>query len=361
MIKEIKIQNYKSIQNLDLPLQPINIFIGANGAGKSNFINFFKLINRVYTQNLQNFLGGNIDAFLYFGQKFSEKLSGALVFENNAIYFQIKPKTHSNTGIITELGDFFDKNNTNDFTKWQKWHKVIWDKNVEESTLINQKKWRSYHLKNYLEGLKIYHFHDTSETSPLKKIADIHNNQYLKENGENLASYLYYLQEKHSNHFRKIEMAMQSIAPFFQKFQLKPNKLNEQTIGLNWVEKDNDFLFNAHYLSDGSLRFMALATLLIQPEPPKTIIIDEPELGLHPVAISKLAGMIKNASAKSQIIISTQSVELINHFEANDIITVDRKEKQSIFTRQSEDDLANWLQDYTIGELWNKNLIGGRI
>ncbi len=360
MIQKIIIGNYKSIQYLNLTLQPINILIGANGAGKSNFISFFKLVNRIYTQQLQNFLGGNIDAFLYFGQKYSEQLAGCLVFEKNAIYFTLKPKTNTNTAFISELGDFFNKNNTPEFLH-NNWDKIIWDKYTEESTLINNKKWRANYLKSYLEGLKIYHFHDTSETSSLKKMSDIHDNQYLAEDGRNLASYLYYLQEKHANYFKKIEMAVQNVTPFFQKFDLKPNKLNDNQIELRWIERDNDFPFSVHYLSDGSLRFVALATLLIQPNPPKTIIIDEPELGLHPLAIAKLAGLIKNASAKSQIIVSTQSTELINEFSPNDIITVDRKEKQSVFIRQNEENLKMWLEDYTMGELWKKNIIGGRL
>ncbi len=359
MIKQVIIKNYKSIKDVNLSLNPINILIGANGAGKSNFIHFFKLINHIYTQNLQSFLGGNFDAFLHFGQKFSQSLEGTLVFDANAIYFKITPKALSNTGIIEELSDYFNTKNQKDFLP-KTWNHQIWDKFTEESNLKNEKRWRANYLKELFENLKIYHFHDTSDTSPMKKMWDTNDINSLAENGRNLAPFLYHLQEFYPNDFKKIEMNVQAVTPFFQKFELK-NTSTKNEIELRWVEKGNDYSFNSHHLSDGSLRFIALATLLGQPNPPKTIIIDEPELGLHPLAIAKLAGMIQNATAKSQIIVSTQSVELINYFEPEDIITVDRKNQESIFTRQSSELLADWLEDYTMGEIWKKNIIGGRL
>jgi predicted ATPase len=131
-------------------------------------------------------------------------------------------------------------------------------------------------------------------------------------------------------------------------------------IQLEWKEKDSDMYFDGYNLSDGTLRMIALTTLLMQPEPPQIIILDEPELGLHPMAINKLSGMIQSASVTSQIIISTQSVNLVNNFEPEHIIVVDRKEEQSIFNRLSKEQLSLWLDEYSIGEMWQKNLIGGQ-
>jgi predicted ATPase len=113
-------------------------------------------------------------------------------------------------------------------------------------------------------------------------------------------------------------------------------------------------------LSDGTLRFIALATLLLQPEPPSIIIIDEPELGLHPFAISVLADLIHKVAVRSQVIISTQSVGLVNNFEPEDIIVVDRRNKKALLKRQNKEELATWLENYSIGDLWLKNVIGGR-
>jgi predicted ATPase len=158
-----------------------------------------------------------------------------------------------------------------------------------------------------------------------------------------------------------IEYTISSVAPFFEKFDLSPDEKNPDVIFLNWLEKGSDEYFNAHQLSDGTLRFIALTTLLLQPDLPKTIILDEPELGLHPFAISKLAGMIKKASVYSQIIVATQSVNLVNEFTADDIIVANREDNQTVFKRQSEELLKTWLEEYSIGELWEKNIIGGRL
>jgi predicted ATPase len=190
---------------------------------------------------------------------------------------------------------------------------------------------------------------------------ELNDNRSLRENGRNLAAFLYYLQQKHPQSFQRIENQIRSVAPFFDRFDLEPDRLNETQIELRWLEKGSDAYFNAYDLSDGTLRFMALTTLLMQAELPKTIIIDEPELGLHPFAINKLAAMIKRAAAQgSQVIVSTQSVGLIDNFEPEDIITVDREDDQSVFRRFDSEELKEWLEDYTLGELWNKNVIGAR-
>ncbi|HEX8249162.1 MAG TPA: AAA family ATPase, partial [Pyrinomonadaceae bacterium] len=161
--------------------------------------------------------------------------------------------------------------------------------------------------------------------------------------------------------FRNIAYQIRSVAPFFDRFDLAPDRLNEDQIELRWLEKGSDAYFNAYDLSDGTLRFIALTTLLLQPDLPKTIIIDEPELGLHPFAINKLAAMMKQAAAKgSQVIVSTQSVNLVDNFEPEDVIAVDREDNQSVFKRLNSEELKEWLEDYTLGDLWNKNLIGAR-
>lgn len=364
MIKEIVIENFKSIQKLDIRLRPINILIGANGVGKSNFIEIFKLLNQIYEQRLQEYIGNDIDSLLYFGRKKSDFLSMLLFFETDdregrtTLQIVIRPKQNSNSGYLTRVictdGEAF-KNHDLSFV----------DENADESKLKenNLQEIKSPSLSSvqkHLESFKIYHFHDTSNTSALKAPSQLNDNRYLAENGRNLAAYLYYLQEKHPKSFKQIEFIVRSVAPFFDRFDLQPDRLNEKQIELRWQEKESDFPFSAYHLSDGTLRFIALATLFLQPEPPKIIIIDEPELGLHPFAIHKLAGLIQKASVSSQIIVSTQSVTLVDNFSADDIITVDRKEKQSVFTLQTSENLEDWLKEYTIGDIWNKNVIGAR-
>lgn len=180
----------------------------------------------------------------------------------------------------------------------------------------------------------------------------------------NLAAFLYRLRQHYAKNYEEIVRTIQLIAPYFDNFVLEPQEGNEEQIVLKWQQKGCDDIFNASQLSDGTLRFICLATLLLQPHElqPATIIVDEPELGLHPYAITIFADMVRQLSDEKQIIISTQSVELLNEFDVEDIIVVDRGENGSEFKRLDEDALALWLEaDYTLGDLWKKNILGGRL
>jgi len=353
MIENIKIEGYKSIRKLDLELKPINILIGSNGVGKSNFISFFKLISNIYEQRLQQYsLKSGIDNLLYYGRKNTKEIKGYLSFGLNAYAFSLEPSDEGNLFISYEdsifTGGFYSKSNEHT--------------NLKESHIKSSNSFRDKYLGEHIENCKIYHFHDTSISSPLRSESKINDNRILKEDGGNLAAYLYFLKIKHPKNFKRIEKTLQSVIPFFDKFNLEPFFLDESKISLEWKECEHpETYFDASNLSDGSLRFIALATLLMQPNLPKVIIIDEPELGLHPTAINKLAGLIKSASTKGcQIIISTQSVNLLNNFEPEDIITVDKENNQSVFKRLDSELLKNWLNDYSLGELWTKSIIKGQ-
>lgn len=357
MINRIEIENFKSIREMNLELSPINILIGANGAGKSNFIGFFKLLKNIYDQNLQNYVAeeAGADNILYFGLKESAFLKGLIEFDKtNRYYFRLNPNQEGYLYFGIE-GTQFNRD----------WYNTGWDKvdlgnGYVESVLQTKLSTRYTYIKSYMTSFKVFHFHDTSKTAKIKQPCNINDNQFLREDGGNLAAYLFALQHNNPKDFKRIEMVIRSVAPYFENFNLKPDRINQDVIRLEWKEKGTDGYFNAKHLSDGTLRFIALTTLLLQPEAPQVIIIDEPELGLHPFAINKLAGLIKKASANTQIIISTQSVNLVDNFEPEDIIAVDRENDQSVFKRQNSEELKDWLETYSMSDLWNKNVIGGR-
>lgn len=216
-------------------------------------------------------------------------------------------------------------------------------------------------MSDFLTDLQIFHFHDTSSTSPLRQSCALEDNRYLKTDGNNLAAFLYQLKHNRPKRYQRILKTVQSVAPYIADFILEPSitKGKEDQIALRWIEKNNpESNFSAYQFSDGTLRFIALATVLLQPSPPSVILIDEPELGLHPFAISKLAGLIEVASAKAQVIISTQSVNLVDCFN-EDIITVDKNpnEGNSIFQRLNIEQLSLWLEDNALGNLWERNII----
>lgn len=364
MIEQVIIKNYKSIRDLTLPLNKLNVLIGSNGAGKSNFISFFELTKAIYEQRFGSYTlaKGGIDNLLYRGRKISPSMQGLLDFENtNAFFYEIKP-AQSNKGYIEKTGDYFNTNHYSE-KKYVKWNLRLWDNAVEESSLIQKPQWRAGYLRKYLSSFTIYHFHDTSASSPMRGDCNINDNAYLRDNGSNLAAYLYSLMQNDEKTFRLVEGVIRSIAPYFKGFKLRPDANNKESIRLEWEEKDTDMYLNGYSFSDGTLRFIALATLLLQSNPPEIIIIDEPELGLHPAAINKLAELAKRASLKSQIILSTQSTNLLNCFDVEDIIVVDRTDNQSVFRHLSGEELEKWMDDYnmSISDLWEKNMIGGQL
>jgi predicted ATPase len=196
----------------------------------------------------------------------------------------------------------------------------------------------------------------------MRKTAQLNDNAFLRPDGSNLPAFLYLLQEKHQNEYSMIRRTIQRVAPFFDDFQLSPDALNEDAIRLAWKHKNSDQYFGAASLSDGTLRFIALATLFLQPEKlrPSVILVDEPELGLHPAALTMLASLVKQASVKTQVILSTQSPLLLDHFQPEDVLVADRVEGSTQFTRLDPTKLTTWLEDYSLGQLWEKNELGGR-
>jgi predicted ATPase len=213
-----------------------------------------------------------------------------------------------------------------------------------------------------MRSWRVYHFHDTSRSAYVKQVHSLHDNEYLRDDARNLAAFLYRLQQHHATHYHRIVKAIQMVAPFFGDFHLRPRADNPETIQLEWTEAGQDLPFTASALSDGTLRFICLATVLLQPDKfmPATILIDEPELGLHPFAIAMLGGMMKSTAQQHQLIVSTQSVELVDEFDAEDLIVVGKQSGASVFTRPDADALQEWLDEYSLGDLWKKNLLGGR-
>jgi len=358
-LDHITIEGYKSIRKMDLELRDINVLIGANGAGKSNFVSGFGLLRDIVEQRLQSHTArhGGADSLLHFGRKQTPSLLLKLDFGPNSYEANLAPAAGDQLFIESEKCWFQGRGDARPF-------EVSLGSGMKESGLPDEAEKKSgriaRHVLNSLRSWKVYHFHDTSESSQVKQKQPIDDNSALRPDASNLAAFLYRLKQTEKDAYRRIIASVRMVAPFFDDFTLRPDPVREDQIQLEWLEKGSDSYFNAHALSDGTLRFICLSTLLMQPKLPTTILIDEPELGLHPYAIHQLAALIRSASQHSQVIVATQSVTLMNQFEPDDVVVVDREGDESKFRRVSAEEVAAWTDDYALGDLWEKNIIGGR-
>jgi len=356
----MRIAGFKSIRDQTIELSALNLLIGANGAGKSNFIGVFRLLNDIVASRLQLAvpLAGGADRILYFGRKKTDKLILDLEFGWNGYFCELAPSPTDSLLFANEVIRFHGEGYNNPWTQsLETGHKetALWDELKRKGAQSVAK-----HVIDAFQTWRIYHFHDTSATSKVKQTGDLNDNRFLRQDAGNLAAFLYRLQETQPATFRNIVEAVRLVAPFFGSFNLQPDRLNPDTIRLEWQEAGSDGYFDASSISDGTLRFMSLATLLLQPELPSTVLLDEPELGLHPYAITVLAELLQSAAQRTQVVLSTQSVTLVNQFSPEDVLVVSRVDGASEFKRLSSADLADWIDDYALGELWEKNLLGGR-
>lgn len=359
-LETLTIRNFKSIREQKLRLDALNVFIGGNGSGKSNLIQVFRFLREIVNQNLAGYTAkkGGADALLHFGRQTSPVMQLKLEFgeanTSNAYSVQLSGTDDDELIIDSEVAYYHEKAK----------YPVPYDHGISSHTRESKLKTDTHisarQIARDLENYRVYHFHDTSDHALVKSTADVDDNRFLRPQAENLAAFLYWLQETQPEHMANIRDAVRQIAPFFDDFRLAPSRLNEAKIRLEWQERGSDTYFNASALSDGTLRFICLATLLLQPTLPPLVLLDEPELGLHPAAINLLAALLTSAASSTQVIVATQSVTLVNQLEPHQVWTVDRADGQSVFTQLNEADLKDWMDDYALGELWEKGVLGAR-
>lgn len=359
-LDNIQVAGYKSIRDQRIDLGTLNVMIGANGAGKSNLIAAFRLLNEIVNENLQVAVAraGGADSLLHFGRKTSEEILLRFQFGKNAYLCRLIPTADDSLIFLEEKVFFQGPRHSRPY--YQSLGSGQKETKLNQMIAATARTTIADHVLAAFKSWKIYHFHDTSGTAPVKQTGKLSDNARLRSDAGNLAAFLYRLQQRHGDSYRNVTDAVRLVAPFFGDFNLRPNPLNPETIRLEWKERGSDAYFDAHALSDGTLRFICLATLLLQPVHPTTILIDEPELGLHPYAITVLAELFRSAATKTQLLVSTQSVTLVNQLSPEEVLVVDRQGGESVFRRLDEDEIAGWLDEYALGELWEKNLLGGR-
>jgi predicted ATPase len=360
----ITIQGFKSIASLEkLPLKPVNLLIGPNGSGKSNFIGVFAFLHAIREGRLRDYVtrAGGAEKLLHFGSKTTKEILIHLSFSNEVNQYELKLSPTEDDGLYpsSEKSSFWDKARyPKPYDDYLSAREQGREAGISDPRLAKVPGW----VRTRLGGWRLYHLHDTSSSSPMRKTAKVDDNDHLRPDGSNLAPFLYYLREREETSYSLIRRTIQRVAPFFDDFRLEPSRLSPDDIKLEWRHKNSDQYFDASSLSDGTLRFIALTTLFLQGKEhlPSVVLVDEPELGLHPYAIEMLASLIRHASQNTQVIVSTQSSLLLDHFDPGDVLVANRAGSSTQITRLEPAQLSNWLEDYSLGQLWEKNEFAGR-
>ncbi|WP_316669623.1 AAA family ATPase [uncultured Propionibacterium sp.] len=372
-LRRLVVEGFGSIRHVELELTTdVTVLIGANGSGKSNLVNALELVSRIWDDSFQEYLlrRGGLDDLLF------EDYEG-----------------RTDHVLIELMSEFDEKDACNGYRvilrpgigaedDWAELHEYLlfqagrdrdrpYDEDLGASTrsriLQISRNSTNLRLRNFaayvrpiLEGCRVFHFDDVSDNAPVKGPSTVGDDLALRSDAENIAAYLLRVQEEHPERYRRIVAAIRRVAPFFDDFVLVPNRPSER-IRLRWKQRGLDRTFMAREASDGTLRFICLATLLLGPDLPATVVLDEPELGLHPAAIGLLAEMTRVAGRNGhKIIIATQSVPLLSHYALEEVAVLDRTDGATDANRPDAEGLAGFLEEYSIGTLWEMNLLGGR-
>ncbi len=368
-LEKLSVTGFKSIRELiNFELKDLNVLVGANGAGKSNLVELFRMLVAMTEKNFCRYVleRGGAEGFLFNGPKVTANISAQFVFTSRSDRAK-GPNQYRFSATPTADGKFLLQEERGYVTTSVRSYGTP----SEESRLRDQRDEKSrdgqgnaagHFVYQSISNWMVYHFHDTSSLAPMRRYEIVEDRHQLRSDAANIAPFLLRLKSDPalSTCYREILNAIRLVIPFFDDFRLDVQKMGEaEKVRLSWQQKGSDFPMQPYHLSDGSIRFICLATALLQPVPPSMIIIDEPELGLHPEAIRILGELIQDAAKRTQLIVATQSPLLLDMFAIEDIVVVNRREGQSTFERLNRKDFDQWLDSYSVGELWTKNVIQG--
>ena len=358
----ITVKGFKSLAGVEkLRLNGVNVLIGANGSGKSNFVEAFSFLRALRQRNLTRYVAeaGGANQLLHFGSTRTSEMSFLVSFDNEINQYEVTLVATDTDGLrpISEAAYFWDKR------AYDRPREIGLKFGVEAGLgSEHPDSCVAQHVQGHLDSWLKYQFDDTSRRAPIRLTANVNDNRGLRTDGSNLASFLFRLKQTNAESLAIIERTIRLVTPFFDAFVLEPDAINEDRIRLQWRHRGSDAYFDASALSDGTLRFMALSTLLLQPSElrPSVILLDEPELGLHPYAITVLSSVIKSVAVDTQVLLATQSSLLLDQFEPDDVLVADRVAGGTRLRRLDAEPLETWLGRYSLGQLWEKNELGGR-
>lgn len=368
----LTVRGFKSIRALEnFELRGLNVLIGANGAGKSNLLSLFRMLEQLSRKRLQIFVrdSGGPEKLLFGGRRRTSSVSADVVFDggHRRHGFSLEPvggdrMAFAGESLLPGVAGF-DRYVARGALPIESGH-VEWTGGHVEARLADCDggAFPSYVLPE-MRRWGVFHFQDVSRVARVRQPAAVRDNLCLQEDAGNLAPFLRHLRERHPVHYRRVIGAVRIAAPFFGDFVYRDDLKPDDRMELEWFQEvEPNTVLGTRQISDGTLRFLCLATLLLQPVElqPSLILLDEPELGQHPAALTVLAEMLRTSADERQVVVATQSADLVSELAPEDVVVVDRKDDASVFRRLDGDDLRGWLEDYSLGDLWRMNLVGGR-
>lgn len=366
-ITRLSISGFKSIHEWhDYRPGPLNVLIGPNGAGKSNLISFFRMLSWMAQGKLAFHAADKGASFLLFdGPSVTKEIRGEIelstqsgITEYAFTLFHVAGRDEFIFADERFRHTPINRPKPNEWTGLGSGHK---ESALIEAAEVGPEPSRATArtILGVLRGLRIHQFHNTSETARLKNSWLVNDSWSLKEDGGNLAPFLLRLREEAPENYRRIVAHCRQLLPFFDDFVLIEK---QEKILLQWKELGSDMVFDTSVASDGMLRVLALLSLLCQPNESmqEMLFLDEPELGLHPSAIQLVGALLQVVSQSVQVFVATQSPYLLNEFETEQVTVLERRGRESDFKQLSSEELALWLDEYSLADLWWKNVLGGK-
>ncbi len=359
MITQLQIESFKSFKKLELEMRPLNVLIGPNAGGKTNFLDFFRFLREAFTDKLSEAVArrGGIRNLLYGEDKENLKFHITCHISDLTVCLQaeiagpltVEPRVIQEKIYIPEHPP-----------------KVLLEKKEGKSPRFSLFQFpppdnRSVAIYRLIGETTHYAQFNTEPISAIRSPQTARGRTALAENGSNLTSVLQYLANKleYRPTWVRIKEILSIAYPNFEDIYF-PAEGGDGNLVLRWKERTFEKRdFSANFLSDGTLHFLCLLAILLNPAPPPLICIDEPELGLHPALIRIIAELLKDAATRTQLVVATHSPELVSHLEPEDILIVENIKGATEMRRLSSDELKTWLKEYTLAELWLARDLGG--
>ena len=371
-IESVHIKGFRSLADVkldDIP-NPM-VLLGANGSGKSNVLRLFEMLKEIFHGRLARFVlqQGGADDQLFGGRRQTRQIEAAVSFDTslgvNQLSFTLTPASEDGLTIMpaSEVRLAFASEEFH-FTPHDgrgglrsRGHSGPIESTLARTSGSPKPDWRIKAATDFLRDCSRYQFHDTSSDSPIQKRWDVEDNHRLLAHGGNLAPILLRLMEMDSPRYRLICTHLKRVMPEFDDFEIQADY---GTTLLRWHPQNTKKTMSPHLTSDGTLRCFCLVTLLNLPDEmlPRVVLLDEPELGLHPFAISLVSHMVKSLAQRRQVIVATQSPHFVDAFNLDEIVVLNMHNGRTEAKCLGEDEFGHWLEEYTAGELWWKNVLG---